>query len=401
MYNDGYIPNLDLGTVSTGLKGLGSLSSAFGGAGAIIGSLFNMASNITASINQSKQQEKEEERYNEAFNYQKELNSQAYNLALQNFGLQQDVYNYEKELQTSLFAREDNAVQRRALDLEKAGLSKTLAAGSAANAGSAINVTAPQNNYNPNEISVFSALMDAYNQSRQVSSLMALQEAQTSQAYAEARKINADASVQESTGLKSSLTDILYKESVISVNSAQVDKIHTEIKKISSDIDLNSANIGRIFKEYQLTDVQIEKIVSEIKLNLTENKYYNQLSENEKARLVSIQLSWISSCLDMQSTSLSNQQKAHDLDFWRGVGLPVLSSLPTYSFSAQGLSFGASYSGPIISPDSYTSFVNSVSSMSPEKINEVWEQINNSDNGGYVYSDYPSYWRNNNINNKK
>ena len=39
---------------------------------------------------------------------------------------------YQKNLQKQIFAREDNAVSRRAADLKNAGLSKTLAAGDAA-----------------------------------------------------------------------------------------------------------------------------------------------------------------------------------------------------------------------------------------------------------------------------
>lgn len=51
---------------------------------------------------------------------------------------------YQKDLQKQIFGREDNAVQRQALDMEAAGLSKTLAAGSGANAGSVITTSAPQ-----------------------------------------------------------------------------------------------------------------------------------------------------------------------------------------------------------------------------------------------------------------
>ena len=43
-----------------------------------------------------------------------------------------------------MFAREDNAVQRRAADLKAAGLSKTLAAGGAAQAGPVVATQAPQ-----------------------------------------------------------------------------------------------------------------------------------------------------------------------------------------------------------------------------------------------------------------
>ena len=51
---------------------------------------------------------------------------------------------YQKNLQKQIFEREDNAVQRRAADLQKAGLSKTLAAGDAAGSGTAVSTSAPQ-----------------------------------------------------------------------------------------------------------------------------------------------------------------------------------------------------------------------------------------------------------------
>lgn len=61
-----------------------------------------------------------------------------------NYDAQMQNLNYQKDLQKNIFAREDNAVQRRASDLEQAGLSKTLAAGDAAGAGAVVNTKAPQ-----------------------------------------------------------------------------------------------------------------------------------------------------------------------------------------------------------------------------------------------------------------
>ena len=61
-----------------------------------------------------------------------------------NLQLQRDTLDYQKQLQQTMFAREDNAVQRRAADLEAAGLSKTLAAGGAAQAGPVVAIQAPQ-----------------------------------------------------------------------------------------------------------------------------------------------------------------------------------------------------------------------------------------------------------------
>lgn len=70
-------------------------------------------------------------------------------IAEQNLAFQRENLQYQKDLQKEIFAREDNAVQRRVDDLVAAGLSPTLAAGSAANAGQAIETQAPQNGYSP------------------------------------------------------------------------------------------------------------------------------------------------------------------------------------------------------------------------------------------------------------
>lgn len=61
-----------------------------------------------------------------------------------NYSAQVQNLNYQKDLQKRIFEREDNAVSRRAADLKNAGLSKTLAVGDAAGAGTVVNTSAPQ-----------------------------------------------------------------------------------------------------------------------------------------------------------------------------------------------------------------------------------------------------------------
>lgn len=65
-----------------------------------------------------------------------------------NYQLQKENLAYQKSLQNTIFQREDTAVARRMADLKNAGLSATLAAGSAAQAGQAISTKAPEKQNN-------------------------------------------------------------------------------------------------------------------------------------------------------------------------------------------------------------------------------------------------------------
>nr|WAE43601.1 MAG: DNA pilot protein [Microviridae sp.] len=78
-----------------------------------------------------------------------------------NVEAQQKNLAYQMGLQQQIFGREDDAVQRREADLEAAGLSPTLAAGSAAGAGAVISTSAPQRGISPDILGSIMSLLSA------------------------------------------------------------------------------------------------------------------------------------------------------------------------------------------------------------------------------------------------
>lgn len=69
--------------------------------------------------------------------------NQQYDIAMKNLEFSRENFEYQKGIQRTIFNREDKAVQRRAADLKKAGLSPVLAAGSAAQSGPVVKTDAP------------------------------------------------------------------------------------------------------------------------------------------------------------------------------------------------------------------------------------------------------------------
>lgn len=110
----------------------------------VIGAIFDGVAGIANAYNayQNTQLTKEHQQWlqqNAERNYAYEVMN-----ADRNFALQQEQVAWQKAMQQEAWNREDNAIQRRVDDLRAAGLSPTLAAGSAAASSSPISIGAAQ-----------------------------------------------------------------------------------------------------------------------------------------------------------------------------------------------------------------------------------------------------------------
>lgn len=104
------VPNNNINNILGSLTPKNSLNSTLGSISSILNGVGSVGSSIFNFINQNKQLE------------------------------------YQKNLQKQIFAREDNATQRKVEDLRNAGLSPNIAIGSPAQAGAVVSTSAPQFN---------------------------------------------------------------------------------------------------------------------------------------------------------------------------------------------------------------------------------------------------------------
>lgn len=172
-----------------------------------------------------------------------DINQKNYDLALKNYQFNKDSYlqnfEYQKNLQQQLFGREDNAIQRRAADMEKAGLSKTLAAGDGAGAGSVVS-TSPFSGSAPvqSPVDLISAAM------------------QVAQAQAQIRKTNAEA--------ENLIKDGKVKDSQVLFTDAQTAYTKARTAVETKNYDLMDLTAEQIEVANRKTEKEIEKLSSEI-----------------------------------------------------------------------------------------------------------------------------------------
>lgn len=165
----------------------------------------------------------------------------------QNLAFQKEQFAYQKELQKQIFEREDNSVQRRAADLQKAGLSKTLAAGDSANAGSVVNTTAPQNDTMARVIEGISI----------------------AKAFSEAKQAEASASNEVKQGnlideqVKSQATNRAYTEARTLLTTGSYEMLGIQKQQAEAMISKANAETDSIMLGMGFTRAQIEKAKAE------------------------------------------------------------------------------------------------------------------------------------------
>lgn len=186
---------------------------------------------------------------------------------------------YQREMNNTLMEREDNAVQRRALDLQKAGLSKTLAAGSPASASP---LTAPKNEYVPESVAkVLSKfnILDKINESRNLQAI-------ADKNSAEVKKIESETTKNNITNGTLSDTISLENEKTKTMNELiknQVNLVSSQIKlsNIEGEYRANklSAEINSILANTKLTEENVKLKAEEIASELVKRFHLEKSTE--------------------------------------------------------------------------------------------------------------------------
>lgn len=172
-------------------------------------------------------------------------NSANKQIAQENLEYQKEVQEYNKALQQEIFRREDNAIQRRALDLEKAGLSKTLAAGQGANAGEVVALNPLNNQHRPDYAGYSQAVqatLDYLLNARRTSAEAAYFDSQARLIKEKERGERITNDINEAYGMQNAGAEY-------QLTLGKLSELNQNLENLKTTNSLNRANIFRVLSE--------------------------------------------------------------------------------------------------------------------------------------------------------
>lgn len=269
----------------------------------------------------------------------------------QNLDFQKDTLNWQKSVQKNTWAREDNAVQRRANDLRAAGLSQTLAAGGGAQTSAPIQVTTPHSDFNGRSVQ---GAMETYLmgvQAKARNTEIERTEAEKARLLEESKKIASEKAGQDLMNENYAISNRYLEDYLRNRNALQsgnLANLNIQNEYLSKQLQAN----------YEYTKAQIEKIgidnaltkantdLSKQNLNIAKideaikklTKTYMESTQETDINLKQVELQLKLTLLN--SETLSNEIKKYDYDLFRILGLPTNTTFN--QLERFGLMFGNS-----------------------------------------------------------
>lgn len=270
---------------------------------------------------------------------------------LNNALIQYGAQKYQKNLQNKVFEREDSAVQRRVSDLEASGLSKTLAAGSSAGAGSLVSglvVPQMQGTSYLSRLQNAQALkqVDASIKNTQADTMNKMREG----AFYDTRTRLAEAQVAQYE------QNVATQQAQVALYGTQIEKMNKEMglftwtaKNLEANIAHTQAQTEHELKKMGYTDAQIETARAQAEVFRKQAQKMGvdlALAENEYKWKSSIPTSdyvrfWQS---NLTSVLLKNKQQDVENYFMYSTG----SRMPTFNTNVVNSLFGTSNLLPLL-----------------------------------------------------
>lgn len=187
-------------------------------------------------------------------------------------------FEYQKQLQREIFEREDSAVQRRAADMDKAGISKWLAAGDVASAGQVVGTNLEHKDVEFDLSGIMQLGQMLFNLEKQ---------------KAEVGNYNADTALKQQQ-VNTEIKKALELERLADLHSSQSHKNMKEIDRLDSLIRESEQNIVESQSRTDLNDVKYSELVYNLVLSqllsIRTNQQYKGTPLQTLARILASKL---------------------------------------------------------------------------------------------------------------